>query len=99
MSKPSLRNRILEAGVGVMFRSGYRGASVRDICIAAGAPHGSVTNHFGSKEEFAAEVLDQYFNYLKGLVKQAPADALRPLQRPKGYLHIITRKIEREGWE
>ena len=58
MGKASLRDRILEAGLGVMFRSGYRGASVRDICTAAGAPHGSFTNHFGSKEEFAAEVLD-----------------------------------------
>ena len=82
-----------------MFRSGYRGASVRDICTAAGAPHGSFTNHFGSKEEFAAEVLDQYFNYLKGLLKQAHADTLTPLQRLKRYLDIITRKLERDGWK
>jgi TetR/AcrR family transcriptional regulator, transcriptional repressor for nem operon len=82
-----------------MFRSGYRGASVRDICTAAGAPHGSFTNHFGSKEEFAAEVLDQYFNYLKGLLKQAHDDTLTPLQRLKRYLDIITGKLERDGWK
>ena len=56
MSKRSLREDILKAGLKVMFRSGYQGASVRDICVAAGAPHGSFTNHFRSKEAFAREV-------------------------------------------
>jgi AcrR family transcriptional regulator len=61
MSKPSLREDILNAGLKVMFRSGYQGATVRDICAAAGAPHGSFTNHFRSKEAFAKEVLDRFF--------------------------------------
>ena len=41
--QPSLRKDILEAGLKVMFRSGYVGATVRDICSEAGAPHGSFT--------------------------------------------------------
>ena len=82
-----------------MFRSGYRGASVRDICTAAGAPHGSFTNHFGSKEEFATEVLNQYFDYLKGLLKQAHVEELTPRERLKRYLDIITRKLERDDWK
>ena len=56
----SLRENILDAGLKVMFRSGYFGSSVRDICAAARAPHGSFTNHFRSKERFAQEVLDRY---------------------------------------
>lgn len=52
MSQHSLREDILNAGLKVMFRSGYHGASVRDICAAAGAPLGSFTNHFRSKEAF-----------------------------------------------
>ena len=48
-----------------MFRSGYVGSSVRDIAAAAGAPQGSFTNHFRSKEEFAGEVLDRYFDHMK----------------------------------
>jgi len=81
-----------------MFRSGYHGASVRDICSAAGAPHGSFTNHFGSKEEFGVEVLNQYFDYLKGLLKQAHTETLTPLQRLRWYLDIIIGKLERDGW-
>src|SRR5260370_31253435 len=60
MLKPSHREAILEGGMKVMFRLGYQGASVRDICSAAGVPHGSFTNHFRSKQAFAWAVLDRY---------------------------------------
>ena len=82
-----------------MFRSGYHAASVRDICAAAGAPQGSFTNHFRSKEAFALEVLDQYFEYLKGLVNEALHDeTFTPRQRLKRYLEVITDKLERDRW-
>src|SRR2546423_2859405 len=99
MGRRSLRDQILRAGLPVLFRAGYHAASVRDICAAANAPHGSFTNHFRSKEAFAAEVLDQYFNYLKGLLKQAHTETLTPVQRLKRYLDIVTRKLERDGWK
>ena len=100
MARHSLRGEILKAGLRVMFRSGYQGASVRDICAAASAPQGSFTNHFRSKEAFAAEVLDQYFDYLKGLVSEALNDnALTPRQRLQRYLDIITGKLERDHWK
>jgi TetR/AcrR family transcriptional regulator, transcriptional repressor for nem operon len=99
MGRRSLRDQILRTGLRVMFRSGYQGASVRDICAAAGVPQGSFTNHFRSKEAFAIEVLHQYFNYLKGLVRQALNDeTLTPRQRLKRYLEIITGKLERDRW-
>jgi TetR/AcrR family transcriptional repressor of nem operon len=82
-----------------MFRSGYHAASVRDICRAAGAPQGSFTNHFRSKERFAAEVLDRYFDYLKSLVGEALTDeTLTPRQRLKRYLDVITDKLKRDRW-
>src|SRR5438034_6010255 len=100
MGRRSLRSDILQAGLRVMFRSGYHGASVRDICAAAGAPQGSFTNHFRSKEAFAAEVLGGYFNYLKGLISEALNDeSLTPRQRLKRYLDIITGKLERDRWK
>jgi len=100
MARRSLRSDILQAGMQVMFRSGYHRASVRDICAAAGAPHGSFTNHFRSKEAFAAEVLDRYFDYLKGLVSEVLNDkSLRPRERLKRYLDIITANLQRDGWK
>ena len=99
MPRRSLRDKILRAGLPVMFRAGYHGASVRDICAAARAPQGSFTNHFRSKESFAVEVLDRYFDYLKGLVAEALDDeSLTPRQRLKRYLDVITDKLERDRW-
>ena len=99
MARASLRDQILRAGLPVMFRSGYHAASVRDICAAARAPHGSFTNHFRSKEAFAAEVLDRYFDYLKELIGAAlNNESLSPRQRLKQYLDVITDKLERDRW-
>jgi TetR/AcrR family transcriptional repressor of nem operon len=99
MSKPSLREQILSAGFRLMFQSGYQGAGVRDICSAAGAPQGSFTNHFRSKEAFAREVLDRYFANVKTAVSEALNDkSLTPRQRLKRYLDIISCRLEGDQW-
>jgi TetR/AcrR family transcriptional regulator, transcriptional repressor for nem operon len=97
--QPSLREDILNAGLKVMFQSGYVGATVRDICAAAGAPHGSFTNHFRSKERFAKEVLDRYFANLQGHVRAALDDkSLTPRQRLQRYLEIISDVLSGDKW-
>lgn len=99
MPKPSFRESILDAGLQVMFKAGYEGASVRDICAAAGAPHGSFTNHFRSKEAFVGEVLDRYFANLKRHIGEALDDPMRsPRQRLQRYIEIIIRVLEQDGW-
>ena len=97
--KPSLREDILNAGLTVMFQAGYQGATVRDICAAAGAPHGSFTNHFRSKEAFAQEVLDRYFANLQGYVRKALDDrSLSPRRRLERYLEIISGVLADDKW-
>ena len=99
MAKPSLRESILDAGLKTMFRSGYHGTTVRDIVGAAGAPQGSFTNHFRSKEMFACEVLDRYFAHVKELVAEAlQDDSLTPRQRLQRYLELITGRLAADGW-
>jgi TetR/AcrR family transcriptional regulator, transcriptional repressor for nem operon len=99
MSRPSHREAILNAGLKVMFQSGYQGASVRDVCAAAGVPQGSFTNHFRSKEAFAEEVLDRYFANLQCFVKKALNDkSLTPRQRLKRYLEIISGVLADAKW-
>ncbi len=94
MARASLRDRIVEAGLKVMFRKGYIGAGVRDIVAEASAPQGSFTNHFRSKEAFARAVLDHYFEHVRGLVAEALGDrTLSPRQRLRRYLDIITDRL------
>jgi TetR/AcrR family transcriptional repressor of nem operon len=99
MPKPSLKDAILDAGLKVMFRTGYHGTSVRDVTAAAGAPQGSFTNHFRSKEAFASEVLDRYFASVRGLVAEALEDThLTPRSRLRRYLDLITGRLEGDGF-
>jgi len=100
MPRASLRDRILDAGLKVMFRKGYLGAGVRDIVAEASAPQGSFTNHFRSKEMFAREVLDRYFSHTQTLVAQALDDhTVAPRERIRRYLEIITERLESDGFE
>jgi TetR/AcrR family transcriptional regulator, transcriptional repressor for nem operon len=97
--QPSLREDILNAGQKVMFQSGYVGATVRDICAAAGAPHGSFTNHFRSKEQFAKEVLDRYFANLQRHVRDALGNkSLTPRQRLERYLEVMSGVLADDKW-
>jgi TetR/AcrR family transcriptional repressor of nem operon len=99
MPKPSNKNEIIEAGLRVMFRKGYHAAGVRDVVAEAGVPQGSFTNHFRSKEAFAAEVLDHYFAHTRKLVGEALNDrSLRPRERLLRYLDIVTGRLAADGY-
>ncbi|PKR90941.1 TetR family transcriptional regulator [Pleomorphomonas diazotrophica] len=98
MARQSLRDDIISAGLRVMLVKGYSAASVRDIVAEAGAPQGSFTNHFPTKEAFSIAVLDAYFDHIKTLVAQAfESGSLSPRARLIRYLDIITDILERDG--
>ena len=97
MPKPSFRDRIVDAGLKVMFRKGYIGSGVRDIVAEAAVPQGSFTNHFRSKEAFAREVLDRYFERTQGAMAESLGDrALSPRERLRRYLDLITSRLAAE---
>ena len=99
MARASLRDRILDAGLKVMFRKGFVGAGVRDIVAEASAPQGSFTNHFRSKELFAREVLDRYFEHVQALISQSLGDQSRsPRERLRRYLDLITERLAEDGF-
>jgi TetR/AcrR family transcriptional repressor of nem operon len=99
MPKPSLREKLLDAGFRLMWQTGYSATGVRDVVAEAGSPQGSFTNHFRSKEDFACEILDRYFAYVSGLVADALGDAtLRPTDRLRRYLDVITRRLDDADW-
>jgi TetR/AcrR family transcriptional regulator, transcriptional repressor for nem operon len=99
MPRPSLREQLLDAGVGTFWANGYAAAGVRDIVAAAGAKPGSFTNHFASKEDFACEALDRYFAYVSGLVDKALADdGPSSTERLRRYLDAITDKLAAAEW-
>ena len=89
MPKPSHHETLLQEGLKVVLSQGYSGASVRDIVRAAGAPQGSFTNHFTSKEAFAEEVLERYFSLVRSNIdKTLRNDSLPPLRRLRAWFDL-----------
>jgi TetR/AcrR family transcriptional repressor of nem operon len=60
MPRPSVRENIVEAALVEFHRRGFNACSVEDITKAAGVPKGSFYNHFKSKQDLGAEVVDRY---------------------------------------
>jgi TetR/AcrR family transcriptional repressor of nem operon len=98
MSKPSHRDKILTEGLRVVHQRGFGAASVRDIVQAAGAPQGSFTNHFASKEAFGLQVIELYFANARETMRETLRnDALRPLQRLGAYIDAGKNRLNKDG--
>lgn len=100
MARHSNKQALLDAGLRVMFRQGFNGSAVRDIVAEAGVPQGSFTNHFASKEQFAVEVLDEYFAHVRRMVQASLEDrSLSPRERLERYLDLIVERLAADGFE
>jgi AcrR family transcriptional regulator len=57
------RDRLLDVALEQFVRHGFHGTSMRQIAAAGGLAVGGIYNHFGSKEEIFAAVLDANHPY------------------------------------
>jgi TetR/AcrR family transcriptional repressor of nem operon len=85
MPKPNVREEILTAGLAALHSRGFNATSVQDITEAAGVPKGSFYNHFASKEDLGAAVVQLYSD--KGEIRRRALKdrAVPPLERLRGY--------------
>lgn len=65
-SRTQTRRRLIEASPQVFVERGIGGASVAQICSAAGFTRGAFYSNFESKEELAAAI---YVDHVDGLVE------------------------------
>jgi TetR/AcrR family transcriptional repressor of nem operon len=85
--RPSHKEKLLSSGLQLVHAHGFGASSVRDIVQAAGAPQGSFTNHFASKEAFGLEVLERYREMTSAAVRATLRnDGLRPLRRLRAWV-------------
>jgi TetR/AcrR family transcriptional repressor of nem operon len=80
----STRDHLIDVGLEIMRKHGYGASGVQEILDAAGVPKGSFYHHFGSKEEYAAAVVERYValmgehsSEVLGNTRQAPLKRLR----------------------
>ena len=89
MPKPNVREEILTAGLATLHSRGFNATSVQDITEAAGVPKGSFYNHFASKEELGAAVVELYSDR-SGLRRRALKDrTVPPLKRLRNYFEDL----------
>jgi TetR/AcrR family transcriptional repressor of nem operon len=79
------RENLLRHGVTLLMQQGYHGTGLQEILDAVSIPKGSFYNYFGSKENFAAQIIEHYISpyisQLEAYLAQSENDALAALNR------------------
>ncbi len=90
------RENLLNEGVALLMQQGYHGTGLKEILDAVKIPKGSFYNYFGSKENFAAEIISHYIEpylvQLNGYLDESEGNALAALNR---YLQEGIAELER----
>ena len=88
---PDVRSRLLSIGRDVVLERGFNGSGVADITTAAKVPKVSFYNYFESKEQFAAEILEEYWRSIEERHAPILYDArIKPLARIARFFRAIT---------
>ncbi len=90
------KHNLLDEGVALLMRQGYHGTGLKEILDAVNIPKGSFYNYFGSKENFAAEVIvhyiTPYLNQLNQYLNESEGNAVAALNR---YIEESIAELER----
>ncbi|MEY3807782.1 MAG: hypothetical protein RI893_758 [Pseudomonadota bacterium] len=90
------RENLLNQGVELLMQQGYHGTGLKEILDAVQIPKGSFYNYFGSKENFAAEVIAHYITpyiaQLQSYLAQYQGNTFAALER---YLQETIIELER----
>jgi len=83
----------------MLHQAGFAATGVKEIVDTAGVPKGSFYNHFESKEGFAKEVVDFYFDQgLKDLRERFQNPEVEPIDRLRSYFEDSSRRFEASGF-
>jgi TetR/AcrR family transcriptional repressor of nem operon len=90
------RERILAAGADLFGRRSYASIGVAEICAAAGVPKGSFYYFFPSKQALALEVVDQHWEWQRG-VWTGILTADQPIVERLRSLFVATAEMQSEA--
>jgi TetR/AcrR family transcriptional repressor of nem operon len=84
--KPDTRANLVRVGLEMMYSDGYAATGIQGITDRAGVPKASFYNHFSSKEEFGAEIVDAYYGRNEGRLRDVFGNPdKKPLERLEGF--------------
>jgi TetR/AcrR family transcriptional repressor of nem operon len=95
-ANPETRSRLLERGGDLICSRGFNATGLQEITDAAGVPKGSFYNYFDSKEAFAVEILNEYWDsvveFYGPILRERDSP---PLSRIARYFHGLAEFHER----
>jgi TetR/AcrR family transcriptional repressor of nem operon len=97
--KPDTRRKLVQAGLQMIHAEGYAATGIQSIVERADVPKGSFYNHFASKEAFAAEVIDAYFDRSREKLRTILGNNDTPaLERLKAYFDDLIDVFRANGF-
>jgi TetR/AcrR family transcriptional regulator, transcriptional repressor for nem operon len=95
----SSRDRLIEAGLGLLLLRGYNHLGVQDVLAATDLPKGSFYHHFESKQDFALAVVDRYMTAVHaGLDAFLGDETVPPLGRIRNFFEATRESYKGEGY-
>ena len=84
--KPDTRANLVRVGLEMMYADGYTATGIQGITERAGVPKATFYNHFSSKEEFGAEIVDAYYGRNEARHRDVFSNLdMPPLERLEGF--------------
>ncbi|SFU26590.1 TetR/AcrR family transcriptional regulator [Paraburkholderia aspalathi] len=92
MARPSVSVQIFASALKLFHEKGFNASSVQDITEDAGMQKGSLYNHYGSKEDLAAKVIDHY-GRLSERHSLLADESVAPLDRLDRYFQALNKMV------
>jgi TetR/AcrR family transcriptional regulator, transcriptional repressor for nem operon len=93
------REKLLDSGLRLLHERGFNGCGVQDITAEAGVPKGSFYHYFASKDAFALEVLERYWQGLRLSLKPLGDQSVAPVERLRRYFALMAQAFGRWKFE
>jgi TetR/AcrR family transcriptional regulator, transcriptional repressor for nem operon len=88
---PAVRQKLLSAGLELIFSRGFNGCGVQEITAAAGIPKGSFYSYFPTKDAFASSILEEYWKWMEETFSPILQNRrMKPLTRISKYFRAMT---------
>jgi TetR/AcrR family transcriptional regulator, transcriptional repressor for nem operon len=95
----SSKERLLEAGLGMLLERGYHDLGIQQVLDMTSVPKGSFYHYFKSKEDFALQIVDLYMvNVHRGLDETLSDPATLPLQRIRNFFEATLDGYRQQGY-
>ena len=93
------KRRLLDVGLATLLERGYNATGIQDLLVATNVPKGSFYHHFGSKEDFALQVIDRYVAEVHVLLDQSLGELDRaPLDRVRLFFERLLALYASQGY-